>query len=50
MRLAEEVKCILPSCDASIVKVEGKLLSEDEDMILEMGELDVDLLTVSYHY
>lgn len=50
MRLAEKVTCILPLCDASIVKVKGKLLSENGDMILEMRELDVDLLTVSYHY
>ncbi|CAH3155961.1 unnamed protein product [Pocillopora meandrina] len=46
MRLAEKVTCILPICDASIVKIEGKLLSENGDMILEMRELDVDLLTM----
>lgn len=50
MRLAENVTCTLPSSDASIMKVKGKLLSENGDMILEMGELDVNLLTVSYHY
>lgn len=46
MRLAENVTCTLPSSDASIMKVKGKLLSENGDMILEMGELDVDLLTI----
>lgn len=46
MRLAENVTCTLPSSDASTMKVKGKLLSENGDMILEMGELDVDLLTI----
>lgn len=50
MWLVENVMCILLSSDVFIMKVKGKLLSENGDMILEMGELDVDFLIVSYYY
>lgn len=45
MKLAENVVYIIPISDASIMQFKGKLLNEHREIILEMGEINVDLLT-----
>lgn len=45
MKLAENVVYTIPVSDASVMKVKGKLLSENGEIILEMGEMNVNLLT-----
>ena len=49
MKLAENIVYTLPSCDASIMKVVAKLIvDENRDLLLETGELNVELSMVSY--
>lgn len=50
MKLAESFLCTMPKSDASTMIVEAKLINEKQEIILEMGELNVGLLTVSYLY
>lgn len=43
MKLAENVVFTLPVSDASKMKVKGNLLNEDGKMILEIGDMNVNL-------
>ena len=48
MKLAENVVFTLPVSDASKMTVEGNLLNEDGEMILEIGAMNVNLIKVNY--
>ena len=48
MKLAENVVFTLPVSDASKMKVKGNLLNEDGKMVLEIGDMNVNLFKVSY--
>ncbi|KAL9969795.1 hypothetical protein ACROYT_G022054 [Oculina patagonica] len=43
MKLAENKVFTLPSCNASIMKLVGKLMTVDKQVLLETGELNVKL-------
>ena len=47
MKLAQNFVFTMPKSDASIMTVGAILVNENEEIILETGELDMELLTVS---
>ena len=47
MKLAQNFVFTMPKSDASIMTVKAILVNESEEIILETGELDMELLTVS---
>lgn len=47
MKLAENKVFTLPSCDASMMKLVAKLMSEDKRILLETEELNARLSMVS---